>query len=491
MVIYGLGPYIADYEEQVVLACIVRNWCPKCLALRTDLDGGGLQRCQSHTDALVDGLDLATLWDEYGVIGDLVISLPPFTNDFPQADIHNLLSPDLLHQLIKGTFKDHLVDWVKKYLNVTHGSKRAKEIMSDIDRRIAAVASFSNLRCFPQGRGFKQWTGDDSKALMKVYLPAIEGYVPTNAVRAFHAFLDFCYLVRRNAVKEPWRRSSRNRALGQMLLTNQRIDKLAASRVNFTARGMLEGTKTATFTSPSRSPLDSGQRTTTKKIQLARTYQRKRAQTVAALADEMQVPHLRRLIRWFLFTQLHPDDPRDPEDVPSAICPRHEGKIKVFNSAALMFYAPSDPSGLGGMRREHIRACPLWRNKHARNDCVFVNMSELDGMQGLDIMRVLCFFSFKFRGDVYPCALVHWFNKVDDQADEDTGMWIVRPGFTHDGSRSVAVIHIDCIYRAAHLIPVYGTAPIPDELKYYHSYDAFCSFYVNKYIDHHAYKIAF
>jgi hypothetical protein len=28
-VIYGLGPYIADYEEQVLLACILRNWCAK------------------------------------------------------------------------------------------------------------------------------------------------------------------------------------------------------------------------------------------------------------------------------------------------------------------------------------------------------------------------------------------------------------------------------------------------------------------------------
>jgi hypothetical protein len=28
-VIYGLGPYIADYEEQVLLACIVRSWCAK------------------------------------------------------------------------------------------------------------------------------------------------------------------------------------------------------------------------------------------------------------------------------------------------------------------------------------------------------------------------------------------------------------------------------------------------------------------------------
>ena len=28
-VIYGLGPYIADYPEQVWLAAIVQGWCPK------------------------------------------------------------------------------------------------------------------------------------------------------------------------------------------------------------------------------------------------------------------------------------------------------------------------------------------------------------------------------------------------------------------------------------------------------------------------------
>jgi hypothetical protein len=27
--IYSVGPYIADYPEQVWLACIVQNWCPK------------------------------------------------------------------------------------------------------------------------------------------------------------------------------------------------------------------------------------------------------------------------------------------------------------------------------------------------------------------------------------------------------------------------------------------------------------------------------
>ena len=44
------------------------------------------------------------------------------------------------------------------------------------------------------------------------------------------------------AVKEPWRRSNRNEAIFQMLRTNQRLDQLSAARVDFTKRGMLNGT---------------------------------------------------------------------------------------------------------------------------------------------------------------------------------------------------------------------------------------------------------
>ncbi|KIK45315.1 hypothetical protein CY34DRAFT_78249 [Suillus luteus UH-Slu-Lm8-n1] len=44
------------------------------------------------------------------------------------------------------------------------------------------------------------------------------------------------------AVKEPWRHSSRFNALGQMLRTNQRLDKLAVLHVDFTKRKMLTGT---------------------------------------------------------------------------------------------------------------------------------------------------------------------------------------------------------------------------------------------------------
>ncbi|KAG2083637.1 hypothetical protein BD769DRAFT_1633119 [Suillus cothurnatus] len=542
-VIYGLGPYIADYEEQVLLACIVRNWCPKylilfymCVANRDNLDEDALPRTREYTEALIEEALSDDLWDDFGIVAQLV----PFTNDFPRANIFQMISPDILHQLVKGASKDHLVTWVEKYLRLTHRKRKAQKIMDDIDRRITAVASFSGLRRFPQGRGFKQWTGDNSKALMKVYLPAIEGHVPQDVVHTFRALLDFCYLVRRNiitedtlleiddalsrfhryreifkatgvilhfslprqhslthynkhieAVKEPWRRSSRYNALGQILLTNQRLDKLAAARVNFTRRGMLTGTCLSAAvgvlgsSSSSNNNNDSGSNNNG-------ASGKKRAQSIPALADELNIPSLSDLLSRFLFQQLHPDDPRDTSDVPLAECPLYLNKISVFNSASSRFYVLSDLSGIGGMRVEHIRACPSWRNEHSRNDCVFINMdSSLPGMRGLEVARVCAFVSFQYRGEVYPCAVIRWFDKVGDAADEDTGMWIVRPGYRANNSPEHAVIHLDAIYHAAHLIPVYGTEFLPQELKFYHSYDAFQTYYVNKYVDHHAFEIAF
>jgi hypothetical protein len=65
-------------------------------------------------------------------------------------------------------------------------------------------------------------------------------------IRAFGAPNGLCSSITESkhikAVKEPWRRSNRFDALSQMLLTNQRLDQLAASRIDFAHRGMLRGT---------------------------------------------------------------------------------------------------------------------------------------------------------------------------------------------------------------------------------------------------------
>ena len=53
---------------------------------------------------------------------------------FPQADIHELLAPDLLHQLIKGAFKDHLITWVNEYIKAEFPAAEAQKILDDIDQ---------------------------------------------------------------------------------------------------------------------------------------------------------------------------------------------------------------------------------------------------------------------------------------------------------------------------------------------------------------------
>ena len=154
----------------------------RCTALPESLDDGGDRQTTNFVNVLVQHLSSTELWDNYGVDDDIIVSfsfhriiiladertMKPFTNDFPRADIYEMLAPDLLHQVIKGSFKDHLVEWIGEYLKTVYGESRGNSIMDDIDRRIAATPPFTGLRRFPHGRRFKQWTGDDSKALMKV-----------------------------------------------------------------------------------------------------------------------------------------------------------------------------------------------------------------------------------------------------------------------------------------------------------------------------------
>jgi hypothetical protein len=65
----------------------------------------------------------------------IAVLLQAFTNAFNRADIHELLAPDLLHQLIKGVFKDHIVEWVTDYIKAKHPKQEANKILDDIDRR--------------------------------------------------------------------------------------------------------------------------------------------------------------------------------------------------------------------------------------------------------------------------------------------------------------------------------------------------------------------
>ncbi|KAF5379427.1 hypothetical protein D9615_006625 [Tricholomella constricta] len=569
---FGLGPYIADYPEQVYLSGIVNNWCPKCEANPDFLDNpDALPRSHQRTRVLIQAFDPGILWRELGIRVDVV----PFTVGFPRADIHELLSPDLLHQVIKGTFKDHLVTWVYQYLKLEYGEARALEITQDIDRRISAVPPFPGLRRFPDGRDFQQWTGDDSKALMKVFLTAIIGYVPSEMVQCISVFLDFCYLARRNshslatlqqleqaldrfhhhrnifirsgvrvdislprqhslmhyvpsirlygspnglcssiteskhikAVKEPWRRSNRYNALVQMLRTISRLEKLTAARREFTKWGMMVGS-TSSYTmmvleGGAPEPLEesdeevdnedeelgpvSGPKVLSS-VKLARRAESGYPRYLQPLARHIDQPHFPEALRRFLWAQLHPDTNISADLVPLNECPPFHGRISVYHSAVAHFYAPSDVCGAGGMHRERIRSNPNWRGEYPRYDTVLVDTNaDRPGMLGMTVGRVLLFFAFTFRDVYYPCALVHWLIPVGDGPDPESGLWVVKPEFDAARRRTLEVVHIDSVARAAHLLPIYNSA-LPEDFHFSLSLDVFRAFFVNRFADHHMHE---
>ncbi|KAI6143392.1 hypothetical protein BKA82DRAFT_4331274 [Pisolithus tinctorius] len=515
--------YIADYKEQVLLSCIIWNWCLKCLAHQESLDDDALHHHREHADAVIEEFDFHKLWDMYGIVGNIVL----FTNDFLHADIYCMLSPDILHQLIKGGFKDHLVDWVEHYLSHIHGKTQVEKVLDEIDWRITAVAPYTGLQCFPQGQHFKQWTGNDSKGLMKVYIAAIEGYVPQYVVFTFRAFLEFCYLmlveiddalrrfhlyheVFRNAgvvdtfslpwqhamkhyyhlicqfstpnglcssiteskhikaIKWPYWHTNHFQALGQMLLINQRLDKPIAVCTDFKEHGMLNELllshalgalvgescdmadeieeQTGSYEEELGNAIDA-LRSVEAHVSLAHTHC-KCARTIGALAAELCLPQLPNILHHFLYLQFFPTD--DLDDITLDECPPYDGSMCVYNSVCSTFFAPSNLCGLYGMHCKYIHSCPMWKNEGPCFDCIFVVTNpEVEGMCGLDIACILCFFSFKYQGTLYPCAVLRWFDCMGDGPDIATGMWIIHPSYNACNVPHIAIIHIDVIYHVA------------------------------------------
>ena len=67
----------------------------------------------------------------------------------------------------------------------------------------------------------------------------------------------------------------------------------------------------------------------------------------------------------------------------------------------------------------------------------------------------------------------------------------VQPDDVVYGVPTVAVIHFDIILCAVHLLHVFSKNLVLKQLKHEQTLDTFISFYVNKYADHHTFKVAF
>ena len=146
-----LAVYVGDYPEQVLATCIKSDECPKCNALRNELD---------DSESL-EPRDIGAVYDALAkVSGDYQIFkgackqarikpiAQPFWDQLPFLDIFQAITPDILHQLHQGVFK-HVIKWLVKAFG-----------KAEIDMRCQRLIPNHHIRIFQEGSlGFHKSLG--------------------------------------------------------------------------------------------------------------------------------------------------------------------------------------------------------------------------------------------------------------------------------------------------------------------------------------------
>ena len=132
----------------------------------------------------------------------------------------------------------------------------------------------------------------------------------------------------------------------------------------------------------------------------------------------LEQPTFPFLVKRFLYQQLYPSSEVLFSEAPASSL-NINGTIHIFHSSKATFCAPSDISGIHGMRCEHIRATSSWRGGPARYDCILINSDpNVEGAHGFEVACVFLFFSFQYEGKKYSCALIQPEPKEWDHAVE-------------------------------------------------------------------------
>lgn len=177
-----LAAYVADHPKQ----CLVtkESFCPKCRVHRDDRGEplASIYRDQERTMTILKHKQTGRRVAAYSHEG-LRPVYRPFWADLPHSDIFGAITPDILHQLHKGVYHDHLLKWCTQIAGE-----------EEIDKHYQTMTNFPGLRYFRQGISLiSQWTGTEHHEMQRVFMGILAGAVQPAVAQAARAIIDFIF----------------------------------------------------------------------------------------------------------------------------------------------------------------------------------------------------------------------------------------------------------------------------------------------------------
>lgn len=184
-----LAVYAADYPEQALVTCTRSgSRCPKCDVGKAAFSSGKAGTARDPLDSLntireANGLNSMSATDDFLRPYGLNYVPEPFWADWPYSDIHQAITPDILHQLYQGMVK-HLTAWACKIVGE-----------DELDARFKRSPLAHGLRHFQNGiSSLQRVSGQEHRAIAKQLVGCLAGILEKDAVRAARSLLDFAYI---------------------------------------------------------------------------------------------------------------------------------------------------------------------------------------------------------------------------------------------------------------------------------------------------------